>query len=145
MKGQTDLGPSCPGCGSGAWRFADAHRDFHRRDGTPATEVTAAAVCEECERSFHLELSLSGDSVWRTDVVPQSFGPLVGFTWLDRTLYARGRTLSGDGTHYHEEYALEAVRTGERGPEDGVRDDARGDADVATKPTREGDDGAADA
>ncbi|MFB6120048.1 MAG: hypothetical protein ABEJ68_02905 [Halobacteriaceae archaeon] len=108
MKSRTDLGPGCPVCGSGEWRLADPRGDFHA-DGVPLPEVTAEAVCSDCGVDFYLDLSISDDSIWRSSAVPRSMGPLIAFGWLDDVLYAAGRTLKGNGSHYHEEYRLTDV------------------------------------
>ena len=129
MRTRTDLGPGCPDCGSGDWRLADPADDFHREDDVPRPEVTATAVCADCAAEFYLELSISDDSIWRSEVVPHSLGPLVGFGWLDDTLYVRGRTLNGGGSHYQEEYRLREVH---RDPEPTEDEPA-----VANIPSRE--------
>jgi len=108
MKSRTDLGPGCPVCGSGEWRLADPHGDFHD-DGVPLPDVTADAVCTDCDAPFRVSLAISDDSIWRSSAVPRSMGPLEAFGWLDDVLYAAGRTLKGDGAHYHEEYRLREV------------------------------------
>jgi hypothetical protein len=113
MRGRTDLGPACPVCGSGEWRLDAPRADFHR-DGVPRPEVSAEARCVDCEGTFYLDLAISDDSIWRSSAVPRSMGPLVAFGWLDDTLYAAGRSLNGEGAHYHEEYRVVDVRVPEK-------------------------------